>query len=182
MKKLLILFAMLTSTSVMLNAQEQYGNTLNAGLGAGYYGYRGYASPAFNLNYEIDVARNFTLAPFISAYGYRHDYYWGNKNYPYRYYHYRETNIPVGVKGTYYFDNLLHANEKWDFYLGASLGYTIRKVYWEDGYYGDQNIYRSSSYLYLDGHLGAEYHATERLGIYLDLSSGMSTLGVAFHL
>jgi hypothetical protein len=165
-----------------MNAQEQHGRTLNAGLGFGYYGYRGYTSPALNVNYEFDVAKNFTLAPFISAYGYRHDYYWGNPHYPYRYYRYRETVVPIGVKGTYYFDDILHATDRWDFYLGASLGYSFRKVYWEDGYYGDREVYRSSSYLYLDGHIGTEFHATERLGIYLDLSTGMSTLGMAFHL
>ena len=182
MKKIVcIVLALIGITKTPLMAQESHGNTLNIGLGAGYYGYRGYTSPAINLNYEFDVAKNFTLAPFVSVMGYRSSYYWGNPHYPYRYYRYRETVLPVGVKGTYYFDNILKANEKWDFYLGASAGYTFRKYVWEDGYYGDREVYRSASFLYLDGHIGAEYHATEKLGIYLDLSSGMSTVGMAVH-
>lgn len=180
MKKVILLAFL--ALYIKTNAQESFGRTLNTGLGLGYYGYHGYATPALNVNYEFDVARNFTLAPFISGFGYRNDYYWGNPHYPYRYYRYRETVVPVGVKGTYYFDELLNAGSRWDFYLGASLGYTFRKVYWEDGYYGDRDVYSRSSFVYLDGHIGTEFHATERLGIYLDLSSGMSTIGMAFHL
>jgi len=184
MKKIIYAFTIILITHASRTiAQESYGHTLNAGLGVGYYGYHGYATPALNVNYEFDVAKNFTLAPFISAYGYHNDYYWGDPHdprYPYRYYRYRETVIPVGVKGSYYFDQLFDANEKWDFYLAASLGYTFRKAYWEDNYYGP-HVVTTDSYLYLDGHIGAEYHATQKLGIYLDLSTGMSTVGLAVH-
>src|SRR2546430_2633065 len=84
---------------------EQFGKTLNLGLGIGYYGYVGRSLPVFHLNYEFDVAKDFTVAPFISFYTYSNSYYWrdNNKNFPYRYYSYRATVIPVGAKGTYYF-------------------------------------------------------------------------------
>src|ERR1035437_1000602 len=76
---------------------EKYGNTLNLGLGiggySGYYGYVGRSLPVFHINYEFDVARNFTLAPFATFVTY-HDYS-GN-------YGYRESIIPLGVKGSYY--------------------------------------------------------------------------------
>lgn len=168
-------------------AQEKYGSTLNLGLGiGGNYGYYGYANrsiPVFHLNYEFDVAKNFTLAPFVSISTFTNDYYWGNKDNPYRYYTYRETVIPVGLKGTYYFDDLLKANKKWDFYLAGSLGFAIINESWDNGYNGDKNYYRSSgrSNLFLDIHIGTEYHFNNRIGAFLDLSSGVSTIGLAFH-
>lgn len=181
MRRLRNTFAAMFFVAGAITAQEKYGNTLNAGVGLNYYGYRGYTTFAFHANYEIDVAKNFTIAPFISYSTYQTEYYWGNKNYPYRYYHYRETFIPIGVKGSYYFDELLKANEKWDFYGALSLGYTLHKVSWESGYYGDYGVYRSRSYLYLNLHIGAEYHINEKIGIYGDLSTGMSSLGAAIH-
>jgi hypothetical protein len=161
---------------------EKYGNTLNVGVGIGYYGYYDHSIPVVGLNYEIDVARNFTLAPFISYYSYSNYVYWGNPHYPYSDYYYHETIVPIGLKGSYYFDQLLHAGPKWDFYLAASVGFAIKTVTWDDGYYGDKYIARDASPLYLDLHIGTEYHMSHAVGLYLDLSSGVSTLGLAFHL
>jgi hypothetical protein len=160
---------------------ESYGNTLNLGVGIGYYGYVGHTLPVLHADYEFNVARNFTLAPFITFYSYRNYYYWGNPNYPYRDYSYRQTVIPIGVKGSYYFDQLLHAGSKWDFYLAASLGFTIRKTVWESGYYGETTVNNNMSGLYLDGHIGTEYHMNSKLGLFLDLSTGVSTFGLAVH-
>ncbi len=166
-------------------AQEKYGNTLNLGLGiGGRYGYYGYASrslPVLHLNYEFDVAKNFTLAPFISFSSFTNDYYWGNNNNPYRNYTYRETIIPIGLKGSYYFDDLLKANKKWDFYLAGSLGFAIINQSWDNGFNGDKNYYRGGSPLFLDLHIGTEYHFNSKLGAFLDLSSGVSTIGLAIH-
>jgi hypothetical protein len=166
-------------------AQEKYGRTLNLGLGiggyAGYYGYVGRSMPVFHLDYEFDVAKNFTLAPFINFYTFSNSYYWGNKNNPYRYYNYKETVIPVGAKGTYYFDELLKANSKWDFYLGASLGFAIVNSHWDNDYNGDKNYYRHGSSLFLDIHIGTEYHFNNKIGAFLDLSTGVSTIGIAIH-
>lgn len=161
---------------------ENFGNTLNLGLGVGYYGYIGHSIPVVHLNYEFGVANYFTLAPFVSVFSYRNNYYWGNPHYPPRTYSYRETVIPVGLKGSYYFDKIFSAGSKWDFYLAASLGFAIRKTTWESGYYGDVNVHHRSSGLYLDAHIGSEYHFNSKLGMYLDLSSGISTVGLAFHL
>jgi len=162
-------------------SSEKYSGTLNLGVGIGYYGYVGQSLPVFHANYELNVAKNFTLAPFITFYSYSNEYYWGNPNKPYKYYRYQETVIPIGVKGTYYFDDLLQANSKWDFYLGASLGFAIRSVTWDNDYLGDKYAYHRSNGLYLDGHIGTEYHFNNRIGMFLDLSSGVSTLGIAFH-
>ena len=183
---LTVLLAALISLNVSAqdnSSSEKYSGTLNLGLGIGYYGYAGHSLPVFHANYELGVSRNFTLAPFITFYSNSNEYYWGNgnKNYPYKYYSYRETVIPIGVKGTYYFDELLKANSKWDFYLAASLGFAIRSVTWDSDYYGDRYAYHSSSGLYIDGHIGTEYHFNNHLGIFLDLSSGVSTIGLAIH-
>ena len=165
------------------SAYEKYGATLNLGAGVGYYGYLVHSLPVGTMNFEFDVARYFTLAPFIGVYSYKNSYYWGNpdKNGSYRYYSYRETAVPVGVKGTYYFDKLFRANAKWDFYAAGSVGFVFRKVEWENEYYGDRNVYKRRSPLYFDAHIGAEYHMNKAVGIFLDLSTGVSTFGFAFH-
>lgn len=159
---------------------EKFGRTLNLGVGIGYYqGYYNHNMPVLHANLELDVAKNFTLAPFISFYKYEHNYYWGNNNHPYKNYYYRETVIPIGVKGSYYFDQFLKAGSKWDFYLAGSIGFAYRSVTWEDGYDGERHATRSP--LYLDLHVGTEYHLNNKLGLFLDLSSGVSTLGLAVH-
>jgi hypothetical protein len=178
------LFCILTS-SLGSYAQETYARTLNVGLGvggySGYYGHVGRSLPVFHIDYEFDVAKDFTLAPFISVYSFSNDYYWGNNNSPFKNYSYHETVIPIGAKGTYYFDDLLNATSKWDFYAAGSLGFAIVSSSWDAGYNGDRNYYRSPSSLFLDIHIGAEYHFNKNVGAFLDLSSGASTIGIAIH-
>ncbi|MES2681440.1 MAG: hypothetical protein V4635_16205 [Bacteroidota bacterium] len=167
--------------SVGVKAQESFGNALNIGLGVGYYGYY-YAAPALNINYEFDVFKNFTLAPFAGISSYRHYRYWGDHNhYPYRNYYYRETIIPIGVKGSYYFDELFKAGEKWDFYGALSLGVAFRTVRWDNDYYGDREVRTYASPLFGSLHIGTEYHINTRTGLFLDLSTGYSTIGLGFH-
>jgi len=188
MKKLIILSLtmLLVSVAYRTEAQSTYGRTLNLGLGvggySGYYKYAGHSVPVFHVNYEFDVAKSFTLAPFISVYTYSNEYYWGNNNYPSQYYTYHETVIPVGVKGTYYFDELLNASGKWDFYLGASLGFALVNASWQAGYNGDENYFNNKgNSVFVDIHIGTEYHFNSRLGAFFDLSSGISTVGLAIH-
>lgn len=175
--------AALSATAQESGSSEKFGRTLNLGLGVAYYGYVNNSVPVINVNYEFDVLRNFTLAPTISYYSYTNTYYWGdkNRNYPYRYYNYSETVIPIGVKGSYYFDELLVANNKWDFYASASIGFALVSSTWENGYYGDERAYKGARPMFFDIHIGAEYHMSNHLGIYLDLSSGISTIGLAIH-
>lgn len=178
---------LLSLTGAELAAQntpvrESFGNTLNIGAGAGYYGYVGQAMPVLHANFEFAVVPNFTLAPFITVYSYRKHEYWGNPNHPYQNYYYRQTVIPIGVKGTYYFDQLLGAPKRWDFYGAGSLGFAIRSTTWEKGYYGETTVSHGTSGLYLDAHIGTEFHASQKVGLFLDLSSGLSTFGLAFHI
>jgi hypothetical protein len=166
-------------------AWEKYGKTLNLGLGiggyAGYYGYANQLLPVFNINYEFDIAKNFTLAPSVSFYSFTNKHYWGNNNHPYAEYTYRETVIPIAIKGSYYFDDMLKAGTKWDFYLAGSLGASIVNRNWSDGYEGDKNYYHGGGALFFDAHLGTEYHFNNRIGAFLDLSTGVSTIGLAIH-
>lgn len=186
MKKILILtLFFLSILSLNISAQEtsyseRFGKTFNLGVGiggySGYYGYVGHTMPVLHMDYEFDVAKNFTLAPFVSFYSYRNKYKWDNN-----YYYYHETVIPIGIKGTYYFDQLFQAGSSWDFYLAGSLGFAVVNSRWDDGYPGDQNYYHNGSPIFLDIHAGAEYHINTHVGIFLDLSSGVSTLGLAIH-
>ena len=173
MKKVLLLF--LFVLPLLGQAQESYGNTANLALGLGYRdGYRA-SYPIFHFNYEFDVANNFTLAPFVTLIHYRYSEKWNNKNY----YH-RGTTIPVGVKGSYYFDQLLNLDSKFDIYLGGMVGFNIYSGRWNDDSYGGPG-YSGVSYLYLDFNIGAEYHINEKTGLILDLSTGISTFGIAIH-
>ena len=184
-----ILLAGITGTSLFAQdnnthqmRDEYYGHTLNLGLGVAYGGYYGGQSvPYFTANYEFDVARSFTLAPFIgiasftSTNGYYDNGYYGPR------YYYHETVIPIGVKGSYYFDRALGLNRKWDLYLAASLGFTYSHQTWDDGYTGNRDAGTTASPLYLDVHIGGEYHVNRRIGLFADLSTGVSTVGLAIH-
>jgi len=174
---LLVLGNMVTAQENTKTIADKYGRTLNVGLGVGYYGYAGHSMPVLHADYEIDVAKNFTLAPFISFFSYRNDYYYNNNNS----YYYHETVVPIGLKGSYYFDDLLKASANWDFYLAGSLGFAFRTTSWENGYNGDRNAYNGASPLFLDFHIGTEYHFNKKLGAFLDLSTGVSTVGLAIH-
>jgi hypothetical protein len=161
-------------------AQERYGNTLNLGVGVGgyygYYRYIGNSLPIFNINYEFDVSRDFTLAPFANIHSYSRYRNWEDKKY-----NYRETGFSVGVKATYYFDALVNARPKWDFYVAGSVGFVAIISRWDAGYDGDKDYYRNQRPLFLDFHLGTEYHVNNRLGLFFELSTGVSTLGIAIH-
>lgn len=184
-KNIFLTLGLLTAFTFGLQAQEKYGKALNVGVGiggySGYYGYAGQTMPVLHLDYEFDVAKNFTLAPFVNVYSYSGRYYYNDNKTGYRYYNYRETVIPIGVKGTYYFDSFLKATSKWDFYLGGSLGFALRNARWDNDYNGDKYAHNRATNLFLDVHVGAEYHFNSKIGAFLDLSNGVSTIGLAFH-
>ena len=176
-------FASTCAYAQKASTREKYGNTLNIGIGvggyAGYYGYYRRSIPIIGLNYEFQVEKNFTLAPSLGFYSYNDDYYWHDKphGYPDKYYRYHETAILPGVKATYYFDDLLKAGPKWDFYLAASLGFAFVNSYWD----GNRSYNSHSSQMFLDIHIGTEYHINNRCGIFFDLSTRTSMIGVAIH-
>jgi len=171
----------LSLLSLRSNAQDNYGKTLNIGLGlGGGYSANSVYAPLLTVNYEFDIARNFTLAPFITYSYYHSYYYWGNATYPYENYSYAESAIPFGVKGYYYFDQLLNAGPKWDFYGACSVGFVYRNIAWESGYNGGYYLTGMTPF-YFDVHIGAEYHFTGKVGLFLDLSTQGSTVGLSIH-
>jgi hypothetical protein len=179
---LMFLVTVLSSNvySQQAKSNEKFGKTLNLGIGLGYYRYAENPMPVFHANFEFDIARNFTLGPFISLYSYRNHYYKGNPHENNGYY-YHETVVPVGVKCAYYFDDLLEANNKWDFYAAGSLGFAIVNSHWDNGYDDNKDKYHGAGSLFVAIHIGSEYHFNEKVGAFLDLSSGVSTIGLAFH-
>ncbi len=183
LNKSVLIFVLIISVHLSTGkAQENYGKTFNAGMGAGvvYYGNSAYLLPVLTLNYEFNLLGNFTLAPFIN-YSYYHSYhYWGSASSPYENYSYSEVQIPFGVKGYYYFDELLNAKPAWDFYGACSIGLVYRNVIWESGYAGDYYI-AGMNPLYFDLHLGVKYHVTSKVAAFLDISSMGSTVGLAIH-
>ena len=193
-KSIIVSLLFLSVLSFNISAQEMtssenHGNTINVGMGiggySGYYGYVGHSMLVYHIDYEYNVAKNFTLAPFICYYTYSNKYYWGiacdQGILPYKYYYYHETVIPAGFKGKYYFDNLLNMGDKWDLYIAGSVGIDIVKSSWDKGYEGDRNYFHNKSPLFLDAHIGTEYHIDSMLGIFLDISDGVSTIGLSFH-
>lgn len=171
----LLIFAALTTDLLAQRNEFQVdsnGHTLNIGVGiggySGYYGYIGHTLPVLSVNYELSVLHNFTLAPFVTLYSY------SDANY-------RSTVVPIGVKGTYYLDQLLRAGVNWDFYAAGSLGISLVNTSWKSNYTGDRTYYSSTDPLYLDFHLGSEYHISRKIGVFLDLSTGVSTIGIAIH-
>jgi len=165
-------------------SSEYYGHSLNAGIGYSYYRYVGYSVPVWRADYEFQIDHHLTVAPLVAMYSYKGDYVWGDESSnEFRAYDYEETVIPVALKVTRYFDDLLFAcANKWDIYASGSLGYILRKRTWEPGYTGRKDIEPGTGPMYLDFHVGTEYHLTKTLGLQLDLSTGMTTLGLAFHL
>jgi len=171
-----------------VTSQEKFGNTINIGIGIG--GYSGYymsvrhLMPVYHIDFEYTITKNLTLAPFVSLYTYTKGYYRYascNLDIPKQYYTCRETAMPVGAKGTFYFDKLLNSGSKWDFYLAGSIGITITNSKWSSGYDGDVNYFARNKPLFLDAHVGTEYHISKTFGITLDISTGAVTLGLAIH-
>ncbi len=171
-------FAQTNSGGNKAKASEDYGNTLNIGLGAGYYGYlQGHSAPFIFANYEFDISRGFTLAPFLGLSSSKGS----DVHRSGSYFNYHESVLPVGVKGTYYFDELLGLNKKWDVYAALSLGLVYDVVDWSESSGSGTTSTSTSGRFDAELHIGGEYHFNNRLGLFLDFSTGVSTLGVAVH-
>lgn len=95
-------------------------------------------------NYEIPVHKNITIAPGA---GTNFELDWLN----------------IGVKGNYYFDNLIGLNDPdWDIYGGANLGYSI--------YMGNNNNEDNDVDFGLQ--FGARWFWNEKWGLYLEIGGG----------
>jgi hypothetical protein len=185
MKKLNILFLVLLVPLCVAaqqpSAGEVYAQSLNISAGTGYYRYVGYNVPVVHANYELPVDELLTVAPFAAFYRYETNYYWGDETHTPRYFHYSEKVLPIGIKVTGYLDELINAGKRWDFYAAGSIGLIIRKTSWVADYEGPRKINPGTGGMFLDFHVGTEFHCTRMLGIQLDCAAGETTLGLAFH-
>ncbi len=164
-------------SSYSTGTHEYYGNTYNLGLGPGYFGAYLMRSPYLTFNYEIELLPEFTLAPFVGFSTYRSNpQIYGNSSY-----RYRGTIMPIGAKASYYFDDLIELPWRWDLYAAGSLGYTFIRKSWPSEYRGPEGDIPGIRPLFLDVHVGAEYHLNSRTGLFVDLSTGVSVIGVALH-
>ena len=77
---------------------------------------------------------------------------------------------------------MLHAGELWDFYTAGSLGTNVRKTTWEKRYNGKNNIEPGTGPVYIDLHIGSELHISKVIGLTLDVSIAISTIGLAIHI
>lgn len=166
-----------------VKGESRPGNMLNIGVGNSWYGPYRVPVRMLHLNYEFPVANKFTLAPYIGWYFNNSTTYLNHPKYGYRTYRYYETLVPIGIKGNYYLDNDINLDKKWDLYAGASLGFALIRTHDAVIYDRNRTIYRNvyggSTPLFLDVHLGTRYHINEKFGIYLDLSTAISSIGLS---
>ena len=96
------------------------------------------------INYEIPVHEDITIAPGIGT----------NLDLDY---------LNLGVKGNYYFDNLLGiSDDAWDVYGGANVGYSV--------YIGDGDDDKSDLDLGLQ--VGGRWFWNDKWGVYVELAGG----------
>ena len=165
------------SLSAQPDNREPFGRTFNAGMGPGYIGTVVLPSPFFIINYEYDLFRNATIAPFLGLASYSS----GPHPYAGKNYFYRATILPMGLKATYNLDRLLRIPCRWDVYLACSAGYAYSERRWDLGYPGSKGTVAEVTQLYLHGHVGAEYHITRGTGLFADVSTSAAVAGFAFH-
>ncbi|MCP4521778.1 MAG: hypothetical protein GY827_08840 [Cytophagales bacterium] len=158
-----------------------YSGTLNVGLGTGYNGYDGIPILA---HYEaLEAANSLTLGLFLG---------FGTSSYDFTYTveengetvlkedSYRRSYIPVGIKGVYYIDDLLGLIDELDIYGGVSIGFTYWSYTSSNDQFDEDNFNSGTSPLFWTFHIGIEYHVNDKVGVFLDASTGMSSLGVSF--
>jgi hypothetical protein len=176
-----LLLILMVSISTLSNGQENkietYGKTFNMGVGPGYFSASILPAPFFAINYEFDILNNLTLSPFVSFASYKSE----ASIIASRYYYHRATILPFGIKATYYLDNLLKIPNKWDFYIGCSVGYTYIRKAWDFGYPGIIGGIPGLREEYVHAHVGAEYHVSKKAGLFVDVSTGVAVVGVSIH-
>ena len=159
---------------------EQFGSTLNLGPILNY----GLNSNAnllyFHVEYEIDLVKNLTIAPFVNFSNITRNNYFNELNSPNKINYYSQPIMPVGIKFTYYLDPIVNLHPKWDLFMGGSTGFAIRKIANKtSGLNSNQSINNGSSGLMFNLHLGTEYHFSKRGGVFLDVSRRTFSLGLA---
>lgn len=126
MKKSLLILLPLLISSISFSQKEK--GILNLGIGVGNGGLKietnnnknhtsRISTPALGASYEIEVHPDITVGPYLgfNRVTYRNDSWVHNKS--------SHTNVWLGGRGAYYFDNLMGLHDQFDFYAGAALGF-----------------------------------------------------------
>lgn len=141
---------------------------LNVGIGLGAYTAGGLPLGAsFEVGLKNALDGNLSVGGFVDYARYGYNSYGYKWNY---------TFIYLGARGSYHAGELLGVtNDKFDPYVGVSLGYRASRYRDNDGYVGSYyNPYGSS--VFFGGHLGARYLFSEKIGGFAEVGYGVAAL------
>ena len=143
-----------------VSSRQKY---LNLGVGlAAYYG----GGLPLGASFEVDVKNNISVGGSVDylRYGYN------SGGYRWNY-----TFIYAGARASYHLGELLSVgNDKFDPYVGATLG--LRYAGYRDTYGYDNYVSPYNSGLYLGVHLGSRYMFSEKVGGFAEVGYGVSAL------
>ena len=94
------------------------------------------------ISYDIPVATDIAISPFAGS----------NLDLSY---------LTLGVKGSYYFDNLIGLSDPWDFYAGANAGFALAT-----------NNKNDSNDFDIGLQVGGRWFWNEKWGLYLEFGGG----------
>jgi hypothetical protein len=176
----------------------RYAKRLNVGFGYNYY-----SGIPFVINYELSnkllhIAEDpleayqmgLTFAPQAGFFRYTH---WYPSPLPATYpdYNYTVNNLFFGVKVHAYFDRVLDLPKNVDLYFAIAPQFMIRRVSWDfsssiPGIPPPNNRWlsnrRGRNSFVLPIHIGAEYKLNRNIGVWGDIGTMMSTVGISFRL
>jgi len=161
MKKLLMLFVLISGLSFGLQAQNPIrvgGRQLNVGAGISDYGIPVFAGVDFGIHQDVSVGVQVSFSSFTET--------WDSTEYQ---------RSVGGLKafGNYHFNRILKMKNTWDLYAGMNAGY----YFWSKpkDYYGSNETGTG-----LGIQIGGRYYFAEKFGLNLEVATGNSTTGVNF--
>ncbi|MCF6352042.1 MAG: hypothetical protein L3J06_03430 [Cyclobacteriaceae bacterium] len=173
MKKVLIISSLFTllftvNSFAQFNPAANDSKMLSVGLGVS-----GWGIPIYG-RYEFSVADNITVGGVLS---------YQSKRYGIPGFDYRLSYFGIAARGSYHFNELLGADDKWDFYAGATLGYYFSS-FSGDAFAGSNNL--GDGGLGVGVHIGARYFINEKIALNAEFGGGSAvsgaTIGVTFML
>ena len=171
MKKMLIAAIAIVFATAFHTTQAQFNpyadeaKMLTAGIGIS-----GWGVPIF-VRFEAPVADNITVGGGLS---------YQSKGENYVGYKWRHTIFGLTGRGSYHFNELLEANDDWDFYAGLGLGYYFWNTSYDDS--GSSVNWSGTNYggFSVGIHLGARYFVSEKVGLNLEVGGGTVLGGATF--
>lgn len=187
MKKLTLLLLTLLYTNIAFSQKEK--GILNLGIGVGNGGlrinsvnYDGYNSrvstPALGISYEIPVHPDITVGPYL---GFNRETLKRTQFPEWEYNKKSSTNIWFGGKGAYYFDNLLGLNDEFDFYAGATLGFSYSNIR-ETSDVGSPTLNSTTLLPNFGLFIGGRYWFKDNFAAYAETGLGVSWLNLGISL